>query len=217
MPKVKVLDYQVLNYKDALNMQEDIRHMISIREEDNTVLLLEHPPTITFGMRVHNENLFLSKEECERRGIELIETTRGGDITFHGHGQLIIYPILNLKDFNYSIVSFIEMIEQTIISTLKKYNLNASTKPKYKGVWIDNKKIASIGLNVKKYISIHGAAFNINTDLSFFDLINPCGLGVETTSMEKELGRKIDIAEVKQKWIDIFKQYTATDINYSRK
>lgn len=214
---MRILDYDVLNYEEAITLQEEIRENLSIREEDNTVLLLEHPPTITTGLQINKENIFASDEELRQKGVRLATTNRGGDVTYHGPGQLIIYPILNLKDMNLTIVSYIEMLEQTINTTLKQFNIIGHTKPKFKGVWVSEKKISSIGINIKRRITTHGAALNVNTDLSYFSLINACGLNTRMTSMKDLLGHSVDLAHVKRTWISEFEVYTKTIIEYVRK
>jgi len=206
--KLRILEYDSLEYNKAFTLQEEIRQNVIIKEEDNTVILLEHPPTITTGHRVNRENIFISDAECTARGIEIVNTNRGGDVTFHGPGQLVIYPVISLKDLNLTISRYVDLLEETIIATLKKFDIAGTTIPDQRGVWVEDRKIASIGINVKRNVTIHGAALNVNTDLSYFDMINPCGLGKPVTSMHKELHRKINIKEVKDEWLMSFTALT---------
>jgi lipoyl(octanoyl) transferase len=155
------------------------------------LLLVEHPPVITLGRSFQLESLPTSRAVLEERGIELFEIERGGDITFHGPGQLVGYPIFDLKRHREDVHWFLRQLEQSLILALASFGLTAGRREKYTGVWIDDRKIASIGIHVKQWVTWHGFALNVTTDLSNFDLIVPCGIrDVVMTSIHRELAER---------------------------
>ena len=167
------------------------------------LLFCEHNHVYTLGKSGNKQNLLIARNICESRGIDLHEIDRGGDITYHGPGQIVVYPIIDLEEFNIGIKSYISMLEDVAIETLKPFGIKGEKDGKAMGVWLDAgnsikaRKICAIGVKASRYITMHGLALNVNTDLSYFDYINPCGFtdrGV--TSMEKELNSKIDFKEV---------------------
>ena len=167
------------------------------------LLFCEHDHVYTLGKSGNKQNLLIARNICESRGIDLHEIDRGGDITYHGPGQIVVYPIIDLEEFYIGIKSYISMLEDVVIETLKSFGIKGEKDGKAMGVWLDAensikaRKICAIGVKASRYITMHGLALNVNTDLSYFDYINPCGFtdrGV--TSMEKELNSKIDFKEV---------------------
>ena len=167
------------------------------------LLFCEHDHVYTLGKSGDKQNLLIARNICESRGIDLHEIDRGGDITYHGPGQIVVYPIIDLEEFNIGIKSYISMLEDVVIETLKPFGIKGEKDGKAMGVWIDAgnsikaRKICAIGVKASRYITMHGLALNVNTDLSYFDYINPCGFtdrGV--TSIEKERNRKVDLKEV---------------------
>lgn len=169
-------------------------------------LLVEHPPVYTLGKSGKEEHVLINEEERLRKGIEYFKTNRGGDITFHGPGQIVGYPILDLEKFYTDIGRYLRSLEEVIILTLAEYNIKGERSAGETGVWIApevkgrERKICAMGVRCSRWITMHGFAFNVNTDLSYFDHIVPCGiLGKQVTSLEKELGRKVDLDEVKEK------------------
>lgn len=169
------------------------------------ILFCEHDNVYTLGKSGNRQNLLIARNICESRGIDLHEIDRGGDITYHGPGQIVVYPIIDLEEFNIGIKSYISMLEDVVVETLKSFGINGEKDGKAMGVWLDAgnsikaRKICAIGVKASRYITMHGLALNVNTDLSYFDYINPCGFtdrGV--TSMEKELNRKVDLKEVSE-------------------
>ena len=231
MSKEVVLeDLGKIRYKNAWDYQEEIfqklikakalkseRRRIELLQtsstEDNEIrdavlakqylLFCEHDNVYTLGKSGDKQNLLIARNICESRGIDLHEINRGGDITYHGPGQIVVYPIIDLEEFNIGIKSYISMLEDVVIETLKQFGIKGEKDEKAMGVWIDAgnsikaRKICAIGVKASRYITMHGLALNVNTDLSYFDYINPCGFtdrGV--TSMEKELNSKIDFKEV---------------------
>jgi lipoyl(octanoyl) transferase len=169
-------------------------------------LLVEHPPVYTLGKSGDIGNVLISEEMRTKKGIEFFRTNRGGDITFHGPGQIVGYPVLDLERFYTDIGKYLRSIEEVIILTLADYGINAGRSPGETGVWIDpsikgkERKICAIGVRSSRWVTMHGFALNVNTDLEYFNFIVPCGIvDKQVTSMEKELGRALDFAEVKER------------------
>jgi lipoate-protein ligase B len=161
------------------------------------LLLLEHFPVITLGRSARKENLINSSEQLEKSGIELVETDRGGDVTYHGPGQLVGYPILSLQPGRMDVLRYLRDLEEVLIRVLDRHNIKGGRNTGYTGVWIGNRKIASIGVKISRWVTYHGFALNVSTDLSAFDLIVPCGIpGVEMTSMERENGCCVNLDDV---------------------
>ena len=170
------------------------------------LLLCEHLPVLTLGKSGHTENILISEAEMAARGIEFFKANRGGDITFHGPQQIVGYPIIDLEKFYTDIGKYIRALEEVIILTLEEYGLAGQRSKGETGVWLDagmpgsERKICAIGVRCSRWITMHGFAFNVNTDLSYFDLIIPCGIeNKKVTSLEKELGHKVDYEVVKRK------------------
>ena len=181
-----------LEYGRALDLQRQLADQrITGQIERDLLLLVEHPPVITLGRSFQVDSLQTSRSALEARGINLFEIERGGDITFHGPGQLVGYPIFDLKQHREDVHWFLRQLEESIIQTLATFGIKGGRREKYTGVWIENRKIASIGIHVKNWVTWHGFALNVTTDLSHFDLIVPCGIpDVIMTSMHKELAEK---------------------------
>jgi lipoyl(octanoyl) transferase len=168
------------------------------------LLFVEHPPVYTLGKSGNPENILISEAERNERGIDFYKTNRGGDITFHGPEQIVGYPILDLECFYTDIGKYLRNIEEVIILTMAHYGLTGERSPGETGVWLDafvpgrERKICAIGVRCSRWITMHGFAFNVNTDLSYFDHIIPCGIQQkQVTSLQKELGRPLDMQEVK--------------------
>jgi lipoate-protein ligase B len=176
-------------YSAALDLQRTLAEARIDRTVDRDMLLLvEHPPVVTLGRSFQRKHLPTPPEELERRGIELFDIERGGDITFHGPGQLVGYPIFDLTEHKPDLHLFLRQIEECVIKTVADAGIRAEGREGRTGVWVEDRKLASIGIHVKKWVTWHGFALNVLTDLSFFDLIVPCGLDeVVMTSMQKEL------------------------------
>lgn len=174
-------------------------------------LFCEHSPVFTLGKSGSMKNLLVNQDALNEKQISFFKINRGGDITFHGPGQIVGYPILDLDYFFTDIGKYLRLIEETIILTLAEYGISAGRTKGETGVWLEPespsraRKICAIGVRTSRWITMHGFAFNINTDLSYFDLIIPCGIqGKQVTSLQKELGREIDLNEVKEKIIRHF-------------
>ena len=170
------------------------------------LLFVEHPPVYTLGKSGNIDNVLLSENEMEERGIQFFKTNRGGDITFHGDQQIVGYPILDLERFYTDIGKYLRNLEQVIIQMLAEYGIQGARSSGETGVWIEpniagrERKICAIGVRTSRWITMHGFALNVNTDLSYFNNIIPCGIqNKQVTSMEKEIGRKINFEEAKEK------------------
>lgn len=194
--KLKVAVLGCMDYEEALKLQERLLELRSRSEFQNTLLLLEHPPVLTLGRRGVASNILASSGELERYGAKIYEVSRGGDVTYHGPGQIVGYSIVSLDDFGRDIKDFVWKLEEVFIQILEKeYGIKARRdEKKYTGVWVGDEKITAIGIAVKRWITMHGFAFNVNTQLEHFRWIVPCGLpdrGV--TSLEKITGGLIDM------------------------
>jgi lipoate-protein ligase B len=163
----------------------------------DTVLLVEHPPVITVGRAGRDANILVPEEVLARHGMEIYRIERGGDVTYHGPGQLVGYPILDLRGLDEDVVRYVRLLETALIEALKPWGISAQRTRGYTGVWVGGAKIAAIGVAVKRRVTMHGFALNVDPDLSHFDLINPCGLGRPVTSMARVLGRPVELAEVR--------------------
>ena len=204
----KAWDYQQKLFNELINIKKTNRDLPLHKQEElkNYLLFCEHPPVFTLGKSGSENNLLINKKTLEKEKISYYKINRGGDITFHGPGQIVGYPILDLEYFSIGIKQYIYKLEEVIILTLNEYNINAERLKGATGVWLDTshnkkvRKICSIGVRISRWITMHGFAFNVNTNLKYYDLINPCGFTDKAvTSMEKELGEKQNIQEVKNK------------------
>lgn len=207
--KVTFENLGLVRYKEAWDYQEKlfetvIKEKLEKKEEREQFLLFcEHEHVYTLGKSGNKQNLLIARHICESRKIDLHEIDRGGDITYHGPGQLVAYPIIDLEAFGLGIKKYISLLEDVVIDTLESYGIKGEKDDGAMGVWIDAgnprkaRKICAIGVRASRFVTMHGLALNVNSDLSYFDYINPCGFtdrGV--TSMQKELGKEIDFSEV---------------------
>ena len=189
-------------YAEALDLQRQIsRDRISGAIPQDILLLVEHPPVVTLGRASKQKHLIASPEFLESKGIELFEVERGGDVTFHGPGQLVGSPIFDLKRHRLDLHWYLRKMEEALINTLADFAIPAERNTAYTGVWTRGKKIASIGVHAREWVTWHGFALNVNTDLSYFDLIVPCGIdGVVMTSLARELGlENVSIQDVRDR------------------
>lgn len=171
------------------------------------LLLLEHPPTITIGKSGSIENVLVSKEALSKEGVSLFFIDRGGDVTYHGPGQIVGYPIIDLKQRGKDIRRFVYDIEEVIIRMMKDFSIEAGRDESHPGVWIDGKELAAIGLAIRRWVSIHGFAINVNPNMEHFSLINPCGFNDrKATSMSQLLGEKLPVDAVKERLISHFSE-----------
>ena len=189
-----VIDLGLIEYGEAHKLQIKLTDLRMEKKIPDVLLLLEHPHVITLGRRSTPEDV---RENC---GIPVIRVERGGRATYHGPGQLVGYPIVDIIGLGVDVKAFVHGIEEAIILTLREFGLEeAGRREGYPGVWIHGRKIASIGLGIRKWITYHGFALNVNVDLKYFGVINPCGLSPEIiTSMNKELGKNVNMNSVKK-------------------
>lgn len=212
---------QAISYKKAWEYQEQLFQGIADAKFGKSdqklqhLLYCQHPHVYTLGKSGSEQNLLISEEFRKEKKIEYFHINRGGDITYHGPGQLVAYPIIDLEEFDLGVKSYIASLEQVVIETLKEYNIKASRLEGAIGVWLDvddpakARKICAIGVRTSRFITMHGFAFNINTDLNYFNFINPCGFTDKgVTSLQKELNREVDLDEVaaivKEKFGSVF-------------
>lgn len=195
-----------LAYRQALELQEALAAARAHGTVPDTLLLLEHPETYTLGRRGKEENLLAPREALERLGVEIHRVDRGGDITFHGPGQLVGYPILALENRAREVKLYVANLEETLILALASFGVSAQRLPSHPGVWVGDEKIASIGVRIDaRAVTRHGFALNVNTDLTFFRWIVPCGIvGKSVTSLSRVLGRTLPLPEVADLVADCF-------------
>jgi len=184
-----------MGYEECLELQREVaRQRITGAIPQDVLLLVEHPPVVTLGRSSKQKNLISSPAFLESRGVELFEVERGGDVTFHGPGQLVGYPIFDLKRHRQDLHWYLRSVEEALIRTIGEYGIPGERSVGYTGVWTRGRKIASIGVHARDWVTWHGFALNVTTDLSYFDLIVPCGIvGVEMTSIAKETGSPVDL------------------------
>jgi lipoyl(octanoyl) transferase len=215
--KVKFQDLGLIDYKEAWDYQEEIFQGIIAQKTQNRnlpiaeqtltqshLIFCEHPHVFTLGKSGSEENLLLDAKGLEEKQATYYKINRGGDITYHGPGQLVGYPILDLDHFFTDIHKYLRFLEEAIILTLAEYGIESGRFPGYTGVWLDPdepskaRKICAMGVRCSRWVTMHGLAFNVNADLSYFDMIVPCGIkDKDVTSMERELGHKVDMEQVK--------------------
>src|SRR5829696_10516962 len=189
MPQLLVSHLGTMAYADALALQRAVaRARISGEIGEDLLLLVEHPPVVTLGRSSKERHLTASPELLAARGVELFEVERGGDVTFHGPGQLVGYPIIDLKRHRRDLHWYLRQVEEALIRALGTVGIEAERNPGFTGVWTKGRKIASIGVHARDWVTWHGFALNVSTELSYFDLIVPCGIPeVHMTSVEREL------------------------------
>jgi len=206
MSKTLLVDLQTRDYKETLELQHRLVELRTQARQPDVFLLVEHPHVITMGKSARTENIL-------SRTLPVYEIERGGDVTYHGHGQLVGYPILNLSSRGSDIGTYLRNLEKTLIQTLTHFGITAQRIQGRAGVWVGEKKIASIGVAVRSSITFHGFALNVSTDLSYFAKVNPCGYHSSImTSMKEQLGREISIADVKGPLIHTFGQVFDTEL-----
>lgn len=211
------IDWGLILYEQARKLQlvefeSNISKKLRGEEVSNILFLCEHKPVITFGKSANSNNLLFNKNWLEKKGVEVYETERGGDVTFHGPGQLVVYPHFDLETLQIGVKEYVFRIEEVILRTIADYGIFGTRSKGYTGVWLDldtprERKIAAIGIKCSRGVTMHGLALNVSTDLSYFNYIVPCGIeGKGVTSMEKELERVVEISEVKEKIVYYFSE-----------
>jgi lipoyl(octanoyl) transferase len=193
----RVLELGRIDYGAALELQQQLVTDRKLGLIPDHLLLLEHEHVVTLGRNGRMENLLASEEVMERAGISFYPTDRGGDVTYHGPGQLVGYPILDLRDWKRDVGAYVRGVEQAIIDTLADFGIAGERIPKLTGVWVDGRKVAAIGVHISRWVTSHGFALNVSTDLSYFQYIVPCGLTKPVTSMA-QLGMRVSVEETGQ-------------------
>ena len=218
-----------MSYKNCWTYQEELfqgiidqkranRNTNNYQETKNYLLFVEHPPVFTLGKSGNMDNLLLDEARLAKEGIEFYKSNRGGDITYHGPGQIVGYPILDLDHFFTDIHRYLRTLEEIIISTLADYGLEATRSPGETGVWLDvgtpfARKICAMGVRASRWVTMHGFALNVNTNLQHFEHIIPCGIqGKGVTSLEKELGKQVPLKAVQEKIIRHFTEHFTADL-----
>ncbi len=202
---MNVVDLGRRDYKEVWDIQKLLHKKRVDGEIADTLLIVEHNPVITMGKSGKGDNILMPFKQLEEKGVDFYRIERGGDVTYHGPGQLVGYPIFDIKEGLIGIRAFIERIEDAIIATLAQFNIKSEKKEKMIGVWTEAGKICSIGVAVKKWVSFHGFALNVNTNLKYFDLIVPCGLrNIKMTSIAEVLQREISMDKLKKSIIKNF-------------
>jgi lipoate-protein ligase B len=203
-----VINAGMLGYEDAWYLQNGLRNARLEERVGDTLILVQHPPTITLGRRGKEDNILVGRDVLKREGIELFVTDRGGDITFHGPGQLIGYPIISLKEQGLSVSHYMRRLEDVIMRTLKDVGIIAQKIPHTIGVWVGEKKVASLGIRISGGVATHGFALNITNDLRPFHFINPCGMkGLQVTSLREILGEDVNCAYIENILVTRFSQF----------
>lgn len=222
-----VIDLGNISYKEAWEIQEQffnefIKNKNTLNISNYKFLFCEHPHVYTLGKSGDANNLLINPDFLNSIQATYYKTNRGGDITYHGPGQIVGYPILDIEKLGLSVRTYVEAVEEAIILTLKDYSIDCTRLEGATGVWLDAqqpgraRKICAIGIKASRYITMHGFALNVNTDLKYFNYINPCGFTDKSvTSVEKELGQKINLAEVKEKLIKYFELTLKIKFNLS--
>lgn len=230
---IHIQDLGVIEYQPAWDYQEQLlQENVSIKQarargeipatgKDTThhFLFCEHPPVYTLGKSGHMENLLIDEQEMADRGITFVPTNRGGDITYHGPGQVVGYPIIDLEHFFTDIGKYLRLLEEVVIRTLADYGIKGDRSPGETGVWLDPedpkraRKICAMGVRCSRWVTMHGFALNVNTDLNYFSNIVPCGIAdKKVAAMQEELGREIPLAEVKEKLLHYFAEVFEAEI-----
>jgi lipoate-protein ligase B len=187
-----IIHLGLIDYEKAWDLQHRLWARRVEEELPDVLLFLEHPHVITLGRRGNRSHLIASPEVLEAIKIPLFQVERGGDVTYHGPGQIVVYPIFNLKEYGYRLIRYVSQLEEVVLSVLKDFGILGRRDPLNRGVWVEGEKIASVGVAIKRWVSFHGLSLNYETDLKYFELINPCGLeGKKMISMAKILGTEI--------------------------
>lgn len=211
MRKLRYKNLGQIDYKQAWDLQKETFDQVVKKEVNDTFFLLEHPHTYTLGKTADRNNLVFNEAQLEEKGVKVYDIDRGGDITYHGPGQIVGYPIIDLKDWHQDTHKYLRSLEEVIIKTCAEYGIDTTRNEGYTGVWImephNERKICAIGIKVSRWATMHGFAFNVNTDLDLFNGIIPCGIkDKDVTSLKRELHGEVSISEVKQVIVEKFRE-----------
>lgn len=193
------IDCGLMDYQEALELQLRLHEAVLIGSIPSVILLVEHPPVITLGLHKELNMLVLPQKRLDELGIEVVQIRRGGGSTAHNPGQLVVYPIIKLQDFSFHVAPFVHYLEQIAMEVLQHARVLSSRRNRYPGLWVEGRKIASVGIQIARGVSMHGIAINLFNDLGIFDHIVPCGIdGVEMTSAEKEGAHNVPMRQLKE-------------------
>jgi len=198
-------DWGLVEYTEGLHRQRELVSKVVGGEKDH-LILCEHPAVLTLGRMTNLESLLYQREDIEKQGVKITSVDRGGDVTLHAPGQLIIYPVFNLNKYGKNLKVYMEKLEEVAVDLLRNFDILAISIPGKRGVFVGPDKVISIGVGVRKWVTYHGLGINVNTDLSLFNLLKPCGLDVRMTSMQKLKGQVIAMADVKAKAVTLFQE-----------
>lgn len=205
MPDFVVRDLGRIGYAEAYAIQKDLEARRKAGEIPDQLLIVEHPHVITMGRNGHMQNILAQPEVLDRAGIAFFQTDRGGDVTYHGPGQIVGYPIFDLRDWKRDVVAYVRAVEQAIIDSLGSFGISGERVKGATGVWVDGAKIAAIGVHISRWVTSHGFALNYSTDLTYFQYIVPCGLTKPVTSMQR-LGVTVSRQQVVDELVRQFRQ-----------
>jgi len=201
--QIEKFDLGLINFSKAWDFQKEVFKAVKYEDIYSALILCQHYPVITLGRSADRRNILADEQKLNSKGIQIYEIERGGDVTYHGPGQLIAYPIFNLKYFKKDIHLFLRYLEETVIELLYDLGIKGTRYAGLTGVWVDKQKIASIGIAIRNWITLHGLSINIKkSDLDNFRLIRPCGMDIKMTSLETVLERDIEINDIKTKFRD---------------
>ena len=200
----EVIDLGHLGYEAAFARQLEVHAEVLEGTRPSTLLLVEHDPVVTLGAAFHEENLLHDRSAYPTLGVEVFPTDRGGDVTYHGPGQLVAYPIFRLEEIGKDLHRYLRGLEAAVIDVAAGYGLEAGRNPVNTGVWVENRKLCAIGIKVRRWVTLHGLALNCDVDLNGFSLIVPCGIGggYGVTSLSRELGRPVTIEDAKPRLVE---------------
>ena len=202
-----------VEYSEALRLQERLVKARIVGDIPDTILFLQHPPVITMGTSAREENIIAPKDSLKNEGLAIVYTDRGGDITVHELGQLVCYPVIDLKTKEKDLHLYVRNLEEVVIRTLSEFFITAHRESSYPGVWVAEEKICAIGIRVSKWVTKHGFALNVNNDLKYFSFVYPCGItDKRVTSMSQLLGHKLNMENVMLRIIENFSQVFCSDI-----
>jgi len=200
----RILDLGLRPYREVWQLQRELHERVGSGQDPETWIFVEHLPVITLGRNAKNANVLLSREALAERGVELVEIERGGDVTYHSPGQLVVYPIRRLERFR-EVVPLVRALESAVIDACTRFGVLGERCAEHAGVWVGANQLCAIGLAVRKMTSMHGIALNVSNDLSYDSLINPCGLTDRgLTSLSRETGRAVSIAEARDALLEAF-------------
>lgn len=200
----RVLDLGLRPYREVWQLQHELHERVGSGQDPETWIFVEHPPVVTLGRNAKTGNVLLSKEALAQRRVDLVEIERGGDVTYHGPGQLVVYPIRRLARFR-EVVPLVRALESAVIAACAHFGVRGERNADHAGVFVGNNQLCAIGLAVRKMTSMHGIALNVSNDLNYDSLINPCGLTDRgLTSLSKETGRVVSIADARETLLEAF-------------